>query len=332
MFEHHLSSRRRVLVKSALAAGLLGLTTATRAQAAWPSRPVRLVVPYSAGGGTDAVARLIAERITHDTKWPIVVDNKPGGAGNIGLDIVAKAPADGYILGLGQTANLAINPVAMERIPFNERKDFVAVAAVAEVPTLLVVRQDAPWISLADLVKAGRASGTQLKQGLAGTGTVGHLAGVMLARKAGLQVLDIPYKGAAPAITDLLGGQTDYMFATPQAVIGMIKAGRLRALAVTSLKRLAIFPNLPTVAESGYAGFQATDWKVLVAPAKTPPEVLQALNAAAERALSQSVTRERLAAEGSLPLGGSLEAAARFLQTEQGRWQELIKASAIKFD
>ena len=140
MFEHHLSSRRRVLVKSALAAGLLGLTTATRAQAAWPSRPVRLVVPYSAGGGTDAVARLIAERITHDTKWPIVVDNKPGGAGNIGLDIVAKAPADGYILGLGQTANLAINPVAMERIPFNERKDFVAVAAVAEVPTLLVVR------------------------------------------------------------------------------------------------------------------------------------------------------------------------------------------------
>ncbi|MDD0812849.1 tripartite tricarboxylate transporter substrate binding protein [Curvibacter sp. RS43] len=325
--------QRRAIFKKALAAGLPAFTSATDAQSTWPSRPVRLIVPYSAGGGTDAVARLIAERITHDTKWPIVVDNKPGGAGNIGLDIVAKAAADGYTLGVGQTANLAINPVAMERIAFNEKKDFVAVAALAEVPTILVVRHDAPWGTIADLVKAGRASNVQLKQGLAGTGTVGHLAGVMLARKAGLNhVLDIPYKGAASAITDLLGGQTDYMFATPQAVIGMIQAGRLRALAVTSLKRLPIFPNVPTVAESGYAGFQATDWKVLVAPAKTPKDVLQVLNSAAERALSQSVTRDRLAAEGSLPLGGSLEASARFLQTEQGRWQELIKASAIKFD
>ena len=325
--------QRRDLIQLALAAALPVLTGRVQAQPAWPTRPVRLIVPYAAGGGTDAVARLIAERITLDTKWPIIVDNKPGGAGNIGLDLVAKAAADGYTLGLGQTSNLAINPVAMERVPFNEQKDFVAVAALAEVPTILVVRQDAPWGSLADLIKAGRSSGGQLRQGLAGTGTVGHLAGVMLARKAGLNnVLDIPYKGAAPAITDLLGGQTDCMFATPQAVIGMLKAGRLRALAVTSLTRQAILPNTPTVAESGFAGFQATDWKLLVAPAKTPKELLQTLNAAAERALAQSATRERLAAEGSLPLGGSLEAAARFLQTEQARWRELIKASAIKFD
>ena len=324
---------RRDLIQLAWAAALPACPGLSQAQAGWPSKPVRLVVPYAAGGGTDAVARLIAERITQDTKWPIIVDNKPGGAGNIGLDLVAKAAADGYTLGVGQTSNLAINPVAMEHIPFNEKKDFVAVAALAEVPTILVVRQDAPWGTLADLIKAGLSSGGQLKQGLAGTGTVGHLAGVMLARKAGLNnVLDIPYKGAAPAITVLLGGQTDCMFATPQAVIGMIKAGRLRALAVTSLTRLAILPSTPTVAESGFAGFQATDWKVLVAPAKTPKELLQTLNAASERALAQSATRERLAAEGSLPLGGSLEAAARFLQTEQARWRELIKASAIKFD
>lgn len=324
---------RRNLIQLACAAALPACPGLSLAEAGWPSKPVRLIVPYAAGGGTDSVARLIAERITLDTKWPIIVDNKPGGAGNIGLDLVAKAAADGYTLGLGQTSNLAINPVAMERVPFNEQKDFVAVAVLAEVPTILVVRQDAPWGSLADLIKAGRSSRGQLKQGLAGTGTVGHLAGVMLARKAGLNnVLDIPYKGAAPAITDLLGGQTDCMFATPQAVIGMIKARRLRALAVTSLTRLAILPDTPTVAESGFAGFQATDWKVLVAPAKTPKELLQKLNAAAERALAQSATRERLAAEGSLPLGGSLEAAARFLQTEQARWRELIKASAIKFD
>lgn len=325
--------QRRDLIKLALAATLPVLTDRVQAQPAWPTKPVRLVVPYAAGGGTDAVARLIAERITQDTKWPIIVDNKPGGAGNIGLDIVAKSATDGYTLGLAQTANLAINPVAMERIPFNEKKDFIAIAAVAEVPTILVVRQEAPWGTLADLIKAGRTANTPLKQGLAGTGTVGHLAGVMLARQAGLNnVLDIPYKGAAPAITDLLGGQTDCMFATPQAVIGMIKAGRLRALAVTSLNRLSILPGTPTVAESGYAGFQATDWKMLVAPAKTPKDLVQALNAATERALAQPATRERLAAEGSLPLGGSLEAAARFLQTEQAHWRELIKASAIKFD
>lgn len=325
--------QRRDLIKLALAATLPVLTGRVQAQPAWPTKPVRLVVPYAAGGGTDAVARLIAERITQDTKWPIIVDNKPGGAGNIGLDIVAKSPADGYTLGLAQTSNLAINPVAMERTPFNEKKDFIAIAAVAEVPTILVVRQEAPWGTLADLIRAGRNAKTPLKQALAGTGTVGHLAGVMLARQAGLNnVLDIPYKGAAPAITDLLGGQTDCMFATPQAVIGMIKAGRLRALAVTSLNRLSILPGTPTVAESGYAGFQATDWKMLVAPAKTPKDLVQALNAATERALAQPATRERLAAEGSLPLGGSLEATARFLQTEQARWQELIKASAIKFD
>lgn len=325
--------QRRDLIKLALAATLPVLTDRVQAQPAWPTKPVRLVVPYAAGGGTDAVARLIAERITQDTKWPIIVDNKPGGAGNIGLDIVAKSPADGYTLGLAQTSNLAINPAAMERIPFNEKKDFIAIAAVAEVPTILVVRQEAPWGTLADLIRAGRNAKTPLKQALAGTGTVGHLAGVMLARQAGLNnVLDIPYKGAAPAITDLLGGQTDCMFATPQAVIGMIKAGRLRALAVTSLNRLSILPGTPTVAESGYAGFQATDWKMLVAPAKTPKDLVQALNAATERALAQPAMRERLAAEGSLPLGGSLEATARFLQTEQARWQELIKASAIKFD
>ena len=325
--------QRRDLIKLALAATLPVLTGRVQAQPAWPTKPVLLVVPYAAGGGTDAVARLIAERITQDTKWPIIVDNKPGGAGNIGLDIVAKSPADGYTLGLAQTSNLAINPVAMERTPFNEKKDFIAIAAVAEVPTILVVRQEAPWGTLADLIRAGRNAKTPLKQALAGTGTVGHLAGVMLARQAGLNnVLDIPYKGAAPAITDLLGGQTDCMFATPQAVIGMIKAGRLRALAVTSLNRLSILPGTPTVAESGYAGFQATDWKMLVAPAKTPKDLVQALNAATERALAQPATRERLAAEGSLPLGGSLEATARFLQTEQARWQELIKASAIKFD
>lgn len=323
---------RRAWLARALSAALPGLPARVRAEPAWPARPIRLIVPYAAGGGTDAVARLLAERITLDTKWPIVVDNKPGGAGQIGLDQVAKAAPDACTLGLAQTANLAINPVAMAHVPYNEKADFAAVAAVAEVPTLLVVRHEAPWASLGDLVKAGRDPAAPLRQALAGTGTVGHLAGVMLARQAGLQMLDVPYKGAAPALTDLLGGLTDCMFATPPAVLGMLKAGRLRALAVSSLQRLPLLPQVPTVAESGYPGFQATDWKLLVAPARTPRERLQALNAAVERVLAQSGSRERLAAEGGLPLGGGLEAAARFLQGEQSRWRALIQTSGIRLD
>ena len=302
------------------------------AQTAWPDKPIRFVVPYTPGGGTDTVTRQIAEKITQDTQWAFIVDNKPGGGGNIGLDLVAKARPDGYTLGMGQTANLAINPAALPKMPFDPARDLVPVALVAEQPMVLVVRADSPWKNLADMVKAAKAKPGEARQALAGTGTVGHLAGEMLGRRAGFSVLNVPYKGAAPALTDLLGGQTDYMFATPQAVLGMLQAGRLRALAVTSAKRVAALSSVPTVAEQGYPGFEAVDWKVIVAPVGTPPDIVKRLNAATARALTQPALLAKLNDEGSSPMSGNPEAVAKYIKAQQAEWGALIREAGIRFE
>ena len=315
---------------AALAAALS--MTAPAQTGNWPDKSIRFVVPYTPGGGTDTVTRHIAERITQDNKWTFLVDNKPGGGGNIGIDIVAQSKPDGYTIGMGQTANLAINPVALPRMPFDVNKDLVPVALVAAVPTVLVVRADSQWNSLADMVKAAQAKPGQITQALAGTGTVDHLAGEMLSRKANFKVLNVPYKGAAPAITDLLGGQTDYMFATPQAVLGMLSGGKLRALAVTSAQRIAVLPNVPTVAEQGYKGFEAVDWKLIVAPAGTPADIVKRLNAATAKALTQPALLAKLAEEGSNAMSGSPQEVANYLKSEQAEWGAVIREAGIKFE
>ena len=325
--------RRQLLLCAlpALAAALLPL--AAQAQPGnWPSRAVRMVVPYTPGGGTDAVARQISERVGTLNQWTVVVDNKPGAGGNIGLDAVAKSAPDGYTFGMGQTANLAINPALLPSMPFNPRTDLIPVALVAAQPTVLVVPQDSPWKSVQDLVKAAKADPGGIRQGLASTGTVGHLAGEMLAFKAGIQVLNVPYKGAAPAVTDLLGKQTHYMFGTPQAVYPLLKGGKLRALAVTSAKRLPILPEVPTVAESGYAGFEAVDWKLIVAPKGTPAAIVQKMNTAVNAALQQPAVQQQLQAEGSTALGGSMQDAARYLLKEQTDWAALIRDARIRLE
>lgn len=324
---------KNFLSKAAVASvfSMLTLLSAV-AQTAWPDRAIKVIVPYTPGGGTDAVTRHLLDKVAVETKWTLLVDNKPGGSGNVGLDMVAKSKPDGYTLGMGQTANLAINPALMPKMPFDPTKDLIPVALVAELPTILVVRQDSSFKNLADVVKAAKAKPGFLRQALAGNGTVGHLAGEMLAVKAGFTVLDVPYKGAAPAVTDLLGGQTDYMFATPQAVLGMINGTKLRALAVTSMRRLAVLPDVPTVSESGYKGFEAVDWKMLVAPAGTPAPVIRQINIAIEKALANPAFQTQLIAEGSTALGGSSQKAAEYLRTEQTEWAGLIRASNIKLD
>lgn len=320
-------------LRIALLAALTAASGAVLAQAvAWPAQPIRFIVPYTPGGGTDTVTRHVAERISAGTKWVFLVDNKPGAGGNIGMDAVAKSRPDGYTIGMGQTANIAINPALIPKMPFDAGKDLVPVALVAELPMVMVVKDDSPWKSLADAIKAAKSKPGEVKQALAGTGTVGHLAGEMLARRAGIQVLSIPYKGAAPAITDLIGGQTDYMFSTPQSVMGMIKGGKLRALAVSSPKRLAILPDVPTVAESGYKDFVAMDWKVVVAPAGTPADVVKRLNAEVARALAEPVLLSTLAAEGSTPMSGDPAQAASFIRAEQARWGSLVREAGIKVE
>src|SRR5262249_19326907 len=195
------------------------LSSAALSQGAYPNQPLKLVVPFPPAGATDIVSRLVTAKITIDQGWTFVIDNKPGATGNIGLDAVAKSKPDGYTLGMGQTANLAINPALFPKMPYDPLKDFTPVALVASQPVVLVVRAEAPWKSLADLVAAAKAKPGTLTQALAGTGTVGHLAGELFARRAAVKVTNVPYKGAAPAITDLIGGQTDFMFGTPQALM-----------------------------------------------------------------------------------------------------------------
>ncbi|KWR81312.1 Bug family tripartite tricarboxylate transporter substrate binding protein [Cupriavidus sp. IDO] len=326
---HPTRTGARALLCLALPALLAGAAPAMAADS-YPSQPVRLVVPFPPAGGTDVLSRLVFNKVGMATHWNVVVENRAGAGGNIGLDAVAKARPDGYTLGMGQTANLAINPTLYPKMPYDAVKDFAPVVLVSAQPVVLIVRADAPYKTVADLVTA--AKGKQLSMASAGTGTVGHLTGEMFARRAGIKMLHVPYKGASPALTDLLGGQTDFYFATPPIAMPMIKAGKIRALAVTSAKRLPLLSAVPTVAESGYAGFQAEDWKALVAPAGTSPEVVKRLNAEINKALAQPDTIGKLREEGSEPRGGSAQDLAAFIKSENTRWGAIVRESGARVE
>ncbi|MEN7529595.1 tripartite tricarboxylate transporter substrate binding protein [Cupriavidus sp. DL-D2] len=322
--------RRALFCAVVAAAPALLATPVALAADTYPAQPIRLVVPFPPAGGTDVLSRVVFNTVGASSKWTVVVENRAGAGGNIGLDLVSKAKADGYTLGMGQTANLAINPTLYPKMPYDAVKDFAPVALVAAQPVVLIVRQDAPYKSLADLVAAAKAK--QLSMASAGTGTVGHLTGEMFQRRAGIKALHVPYKGASPALTDLMGGQTDFYFATPPIAMPMIKAGKLRALAVTSAKRVALLPNVPTVAEQGYAGFQAEDWKAVVAPAGTSPEVIARVNAEINKALKQRATIAKLHDEGSEPRGGTPAELAAFIKSENAHWGAIVKESGARVD
>ncbi|XAH23344.1 tripartite tricarboxylate transporter substrate binding protein [Xylophilus sp. GW821-FHT01B05] len=313
------------LRRRALCAAALLCASAAWAQGSYPSQPIKLIVPFPPAGGTDVVSRVIANEVAQATQWAIVIDNRPGAGGNIGIDMVAKARPDGLTIGTGQTSNLAINPTLYAKLPFDALKDFAPVVLLGSQPVVLVVRADSPIRSVADL--KARAKTHPLNMASAGNGTVSHLAGAMFAREAGVQLTHVPYKGAGPAITDLLGGQTDLYFGTPPSVLAMVKAGKLRAIAVTSAQRAALLPDVPTVAESGYPGFVAEDWKAVVAPAGTPADVVQKLNQAFNAALARPSTIAKLHEEGTTPRGGTPAALATFMKSEHARWGAAVKAS-----
>ncbi len=312
---------------------LLFASAAALAQPAdYPAQSIKVIVPFPPGGGTDIVTRMVLDRIRASTGWTLVVDNRPGAGGNIGMDAVAKAAPDGYTLGMGQTANLAINPSLYAKMPYDASRAFAPVATVAGQPVVLVVNAASRFKTLADLVAAAKAKPDSLSMASAGNGTVGHLTGELFIRQAGIRTSHIPYKGAGPAATDLLGGQVDYYFATPQTVIPFIKAGKLRALAVSSAKRLPVLPDVPTVAESGYKGFDTSDWKMLVAPAGTPPAVLARWQQEVARALARPDTIATLQAEGSTPMATTPQEAAALIRSEQQRWGEVIRNGNVKLD
>jgi tripartite-type tricarboxylate transporter receptor subunit TctC len=315
----------------AIALGAIPSSSAL-AQDAYPKRPIRLTVPFPPGGGTDVLSRALAQSITANTKWTIVIDNRPGAGGNIGLDAAAKSPADGYSIAMGQTANLAVNPALYPSMPFDPLRDFEPIAMVSSQPLILVVAANSPFRTLKDLVAAAKAKPGQLNMGSPGSGTIGHIGGELFQRRAGVKFAHIPYKGAAPAVTDLMGGSVDLYFGNSQSVDALVKGGRLRAVAVTSPKRLKNMPDVPTIAESGYPGFEAATWSGLVAPRGTPRAIVDRLNAETNRALKNPEMLAKLDVDGSEPLGGTPQRFAEFLKSEHAKWGAVIKEAGIKLE
>ena len=319
-------------MKFAVALGLACAVVLAPAQAQYPSKPIRFVIPFPPGGGTDTNSRALTQRITKNTGWTFVMDNKPGAGGNIGAEQAAKSAPDGYTLVLGQTSNLAINPFLYAKPPFDPIRDFEPVALVSSVPLVIVSSSKASFKSMNDVIAAAKKKPDGVTFASPGNGTVGHLAGEMIARVAGVKLLHVPYKGAGPALTDLIGGQVDLYLSTPQPAVGQIKAGTVHAIAVTSPKRTSALPEVPTLGEQGIKGADVSSWYGVLAPAKTPPEILARLNAEVNKALGAPEVRESLTGEGGEVLGGTPAQFAEFLRAEQAKWSKVVKESGVKLD
>jgi len=322
--------RRLGFAAVASAALLAGFTPlAAFAQAAWPAKPIKLIVPFPAGGGTDIIARELRNKMTA-TGWNIIVDNKPGSGGNIGVDAAAKSPPDGYTLVLGQTSNLAINPTLYSKLPYDPRKDLTPISSVASSPLVLVVAADSPYKTLAEVVAAAKAKPDTLNYATSGNGTVAHLAMELFQREAGLKMTHIPYKGAAQGANDLIGGLVQLYTSSVPTLINHIKNGRMRAIAVTSATRADDLPDVPTVAESGYKGFEAATWFGVLGPAGIPKDVVVKLNAEINKALELPDLRQRLGEQGAEVLGGSPEKFGTLISEEIDRWGKVVKESGAK--
>jgi tripartite-type tricarboxylate transporter receptor subunit TctC len=321
------ASRRRLLF--ALAASTLA--TGAFAQV-WPNKPIRIVVPFPAGGGTDIIARETSQRVAAATGWTFVIDNRPGAGGNLGIDSVAKAPADGYTLVIGQTSNIAINPTLYPKLPYDPQKDLAPVVLLANAPLVMVTGMATPYKTLADAVNAAKAKPGQINFASPGNGTVAHLTSELFQKAAGVKTQHVPYKGAAQALTDVVSGTVDLYMSSVPTLLGQIKQGKLRPLAVTSAKRVDDLPNVPTINESGYRGFDAVTWFGLLAPAGTPKDVLARLNAEFNKALNQPELAKRLGDEGADPAGGTPEQFAALIKDDIPRWGKVVKESGAKVD
>lgn len=304
----------------------------TAAAAGYPAKPIRVVVPFPAGGGTDIIAREVANRVALSTGWTFVVENKPGSGGNLGIDAVAKASPDGYTIGLGQTSNLAINATLYPRLPYKPLTDLAPVALVASAPLVLATSTTSPYKSLGEVISASRAKPAAINFASPGNGTVAHLAGEQFQRAAGIELTHIPYKGAAQAVNDLIGGQVDLYMASVPSLLGHIRNGKLRALAVTSTGRVADLPQVPTFAESSVNGFEASTWFGFVAPAGTPRDVLVRLNAEFNKALQAPELKKKLNDQGASVLSGTPEQFGTLIRQDITRWAAVVKASGTKLD
>jgi tripartite-type tricarboxylate transporter receptor subunit TctC len=319
-----LATRRTAVVS------LLAVPLALHAQGTKP--PLRIIVPFTPGGSTDILARALAPKLSQALGQNVVVDNKPGAGGSMGAGEAAKAEADGNTLLMGHIGTLAVNPSLYPKLPYDAVKSFAPVAYVARVPNVLVVPAASPFKTLKDLITAAKAQPGRLTYSSGGNGSAAHITFESLKLAAGIFVSHIPYRGTAPSVTDVIGGQIDCTFTGSPAVIPHVRSGRLRALAVSSAQRIAALPEVPTVAESGYAGFEADQWYGIVAPASTPPAVVARLNAEINKALALPDVAQQLATEGAVPVPGTPQAFAQLIQREIPRWAVVIKAGNVKPD
>jgi tripartite-type tricarboxylate transporter receptor subunit TctC len=317
-----------------LAAALLVLLPAfggapAQAADAWPARTIRWVVPYVPGGGTDITARLLAPKLSEGLGQQIVIDNRPGAAGNLGTELVASAPPDGYTILFATVAN-SINDSLYANLPFSIERDFAPVSMLTSLPNVLEVNLDLPIHSVGELIAYARAHPDALNFGSGGTGTSVHLSGELFKVLTGVSMVHVPYRGAAAALNDVIAGQVQLMFDNLPGSIEQIRGGRVRALAVTAAARSPALPDLPTIAEAGVPDYEASSWFGVMAPVKTPPEIVARLNRAFVTVLALPDIQQRLAALGSVTVGGPPEAMAAFLHAEIAKWTKIVAFSGAK--
>lgn len=296
----------------------------------YPSRPVTMLVGFAPGGGTDITARVIAKHLADGLGQPVVVENRAGAGGNIATELAAKAVPDGYTICLTSVGPLAVAPHMLSKLPYNPRVDLAPIALAVSLPNVLVVHPSVPANSLAEFVKLAAAKPGAVTYGSSGVGGIGHLAGVLLGLMANVDLVHVPYKGGSPAMTDLLGGQVQAIFSTTATGLPHVRTGKIRALAVTGSRRSPILADVPTVAESGYPGYEASNWYAYVAPAKTPREIVERLNREIVRVLGSAEVREQLAPHGIEPTPSTPEELARHIERELEIWGRVVRQAGLK--
>ncbi|WP_295551573.1 tripartite tricarboxylate transporter substrate binding protein [Limnohabitans sp. Rim8] len=312
--------------------GALALSPAVAQTDNWPTKPIRMVVPFPAGGGTDIIAREVTQKMAATNKWTFVIDNKPGSGGNIGIDNAAKSSPDGYSLVIGQTSNLAINPSLYSKLPYDPIKDLTPIGLIGNAALVVVVATNSPFRNLGDVINAAKAQPGFVNYATSGNGTVAHLATELLQREANVKLTHIPYKGAAQGINDVIGGQVQVYVSSVPTLIGHIKSGKLRPLAVTSSKRVDDLPQTPTVAESGYKGFDAVTWFGLLGPAKLPAALVANANVELNKALNSPDLRKKLEDQGLTVTPTSSSEFGQLIQGDIAKWAPVVKGSGAKVD
>jgi tripartite-type tricarboxylate transporter receptor subunit TctC len=321
-----------MLAAAVFAAGTALPATAAESTTTYPDRPIHLIVPFPAGGGADSLARLVMPKVSKALGQPIVIENKPGAGGNVGAEYVARATPDGYTLLYGTNGTHAINPSLYRDLRFDPVKDFIPVSRMTEIATMLIVNPQVPAKSVAELIQFARENPGRLNFGSAGNGTTSHLAGELFKTQAGIDVVHIPYRGGAMAMTDLIGGQVQMMIEVMPNAYPQAREGRVRGLAVATASRFPGAPELPTIAESGLPGFEASAWDGIFVPAGTPQAVVARLNGAIRQALEDPELVAALLARGARPTAGSPEAFARFVAASADRWASAVRSSGAKID